>query len=59
MEVDEYQAKYLILVKWTADKTGLTEDEIDLVIDNAYNELWRKELEDYCEKLYDGEQDVE
>jgi hypothetical protein len=55
MEVDEYQAKYLILVKWTADKTGLTEDEIDLVIDNAYNELWRKELEDYCEKLYDGE----
>ena len=51
----EYQAKYMVLVAWTSDKTGLSEEAIDEAINSAYDKNLRKDLEDYCTKLYEGE----
>ncbi len=51
----EYQAKYMILVAWVADKSGLSEDAVEMVVDESYEKNLRKDLEDYCDKLYDGE----
>ncbi len=54
----EYQAKYMILIAWVAEKTSLSEEAIEMVIDDAYNKNLRQDLEDYCDKLFDGEEDV-
>ena len=51
----EYQAKYMVLVAWAADKSGLSEEVIEEVVNEAYDKNLRKELEDYCDKLFDGE----
>lgn len=51
----EYQAKYMVLVAWAADKSGLSEEVIEEVVNQAYDKNLRKELEDYCDKLFDGD----
>jgi len=51
----EYQAKYMVLVAWAADKSGLSEEVIEEVVNEAYDKNLRKDLEDYCDKLFDGE----
>ena len=52
----EYKAKYLVLVAWAADKSGLSEEIIENIINEAYDKNLRKDLEDYCDKLFDGEE---
>ena len=52
----EYRAKYLVLVAWAADKSGLSEEVIEDIINEAYDKNLRKDLEDYCDKLFDGEE---
>lgn len=52
----EYKAKYLVLVAWAADKSGLSEEVIEDIINEAYDKNLRKDLEDYCDKLFDGEE---
>ena len=52
----EYRAKYMVLVAWAADKSGLSEEVIEDVVNEAYDKNLRKDLEDYCEKLFDGEE---
>lgn len=59
-EVIEFKSKYLILVEWIHEKTGLEISDIDEVVTSAYNQSLKEELEEYCERLYDGEElDVE
>jgi len=53
---DEYHAKYLVLVAWVSEKTGLSESSIEEVVDQAYEEHMKQDLEDYCAKLFDGEE---
>ena len=55
----EYRAKYMVLVAWAADKSGLSEDVIEEVVNQAYDKNLRKDLEDYCDKLFDGDVDEE
>lgn len=52
----EYQAKYMVLVAWISEKTGLSEDSIEEVVNQAYDKNLRQDLEDYCNKLFDGEE---
>ena len=52
----EHQAKYLILSSWVADKTGLTEEVIESIVNDAYEKHLRKDLEDYCDKLLEEEE---
>jgi len=52
---EEYHAKYITLASWAADRTGLTSDEILEVVDEAYDKHMKPDLEEYCKKLYDGE----
>jgi len=47
----EYQAKYMVLVAWVSDKTGLSEDAIEEVVSNSYDKHLRQDLEDYCDKV--------
>jgi len=49
----EYQAKYMILVAWASDKSGLTEDVIQEVVDEMYAKHFKEDLEEYCRRLYD------
>ena len=53
---DEYHAKYLVLVAWVAQKTGLSEEVIEDTINEAYDNNMKEDLEKYCDKLYDGEE---
>ncbi|MBT6196831.1 MAG: hypothetical protein HOI54_07415 [Candidatus Marinimicrobia bacterium] len=53
---DEYHAKYLVLVAWVAQKTGLSEEVIEDTINTAYDNNMKEDLEEYCSKLYDGEE---
>ena len=53
---DEYHAKYLVLVAWVAQKTGLSEEGIEDTINTAYDNNMKEDLEEYCDKLYDGEE---
>jgi len=53
---DEYHAKYLVLVAWVAQKTGLSEEVIEDTINTAYDNNMKEDLEEYCAKLYDGEE---
>jgi len=53
---DEYHAKYLVLVAWVAQKTGLSEEVIEDTINTAYDNNMKEDLEKYCSKLYDGEE---
>jgi hypothetical protein len=53
---DEYHAKYLVLVAWVAQKTGLSEEVIEDTINTAYDNNMKEDLEEYCDKLYDGEE---
>ena len=53
---DEYHAKYLVLVAWVAQKTGLSEEVIEDTINEAYDNNLKEDLEKYCSKLYDGEE---
>jgi len=52
----EYQAKYMVLVAWVSTKMGLSEADIEVVINEAYAKHMKKELEDYCDRLFDGEE---
>jgi len=52
---DEHHAKYLVLVAWVSQKTGLSEEVIEEVVNEAYNKNLRDDLEEYCNKLFDGE----
>jgi hypothetical protein len=54
---EEYRAKYMVLIAWAADKSGLSEEVIEEVVNEAYDKNLRKDLEDYCDKLFDGEKD--
>lgn len=49
----EYQAKYMVLIAWVAEKTGLSEDAISEVMDEMYAKNFKKDLEEYCRRLYD------
>jgi len=49
----EYQAKYMVLVAWVAEKTGLTEDSVNEVVDEMYAKHFKNDLEEYCRRLYD------
>lgn len=49
----EYQAKYMVLVAWVAQNTGLTEDVISEVVDEMYAKHFKEDLEEYCRRLYD------
>jgi len=53
---NEYHAKYLVLVAWVAQKTGLSEEVIEDTINTAYDNNMKEDLEEYCSKLYDGEE---
>ena len=53
---DEYHAKYLVLVAWVAQKTGLSEEVIEDTINTAYDNNMKEDLEEYCSKLYNGEE---
>lgn len=52
----EYQAKYMVLVAWVSDKTDLTEEQVDEIVNDSYNKNLRQDLEDYCDALFDGEE---
>ena len=49
----EYQAKYMVLVAWVAEKTGLTEDAVSEVVDEMYVKHFKEDLEECCRRLYD------
>ena len=48
----ELEFKYETLVKYTAMKMFLPPEQIYKIIDETYDKLRRKELEEYCKKLY-------
>lgn len=59
-ELMEFKSKYHILIEWIHDRTGLGKSDIDEVVTSAYNHNLKEDLEEYCERLYDGEElDVE
>jgi len=51
----EYQAKYMVLTAWVSEKTGLSEDAVNEVVDEMYAKHFKQDLEDYCKKLYEDE----
>ena len=51
----EYQAKYMVLTAWVSEKTGLSEDAVNKVVDEMYAKHFKQDLEDYCKKLYEDE----
>jgi phosphoserine phosphatase len=51
----EYQAKYMVLTAWVSEKTGLSEDEVNEVVDEMYAKHFKQDLEEYCKKLYEDE----
>ncbi len=55
---EEYHAKYITLASWAADRTGLSSDVIQEIVDTAWEKNMKQDLEDYCTKLYD-EEDVD
>jgi len=53
---EEYHAKYITLASWASDRTGLSSEVIQDIVDTAWDKNMKKDLEDYCDKLYDGEE---
>ena len=53
---EEYHAKYITLASWAYDRTGLSSEVIQDIVDTAWDKNMKKDLEDYCDKLYDGEE---
>jgi len=51
----EYQAKYMVLTAWVSEKTGLSEDAVNEVVDEMYAKHFKQDLEEYCKKLYEDE----
>ena len=51
----EYQAKYMVLTAWVSEKTGLSEDAVNKVVDEMYAKHFKQDLEEYCKKLYEDE----
>jgi len=51
----EYQAKYMVLTAWVSEKTGLSEDAVNKVVDEMYAKHFKQDLEEYCNKLYEDE----
>ena len=52
-ERDILEYKYKVLVRYVADNIlHCTDDDVIEIIDGSYELLKEKELEDYCDKLY-------
>ena len=52
---EEYHAKYITLASWASDRTGLSSEVIQDIVDKAWEKNMKQDLEDYCAKLYDEE----
>ena len=52
---EEYHAKYITLASWASDRTGLSSEVIQDIVDKAWEKNMKQDLEDYCEKLYEGD----
>jgi hypothetical protein len=52
-EKDILEYKYKILIKYVADNIlQCTDEDVIEIIDSSYELIKEKELEDYCDKLY-------
>ena len=49
----EYQAKYMVLAAWVSEKTGISEDAVNEIVNEMYAKHFKADLEEYCKRLYD------